>query len=226
MAFGNLRRTRPVPAGVAIAALVLATALAPTAVAADPGQRPVTADDEFFGYAGAEYTIDVLANDTTSFLSSGDLSLCGVSVGDQVGRSVYAEIDRDDPSLVFVETNRNAEGTVEFSYDACQGNQRETATVKLTIDRLAPLRVVRLHQRGRLAVRNPNDVKVAVVWGSNRSASGDGKRGVPAGGSIKIAVKRKRIAWVGYLRDRGATVIAGDGTVTNIKLPRKRRSRH
>ncbi len=223
----SARRRVATLTGAATLPLVLAL-LAPTgagssaSAAGETSARPVPANDSFFAYAGAEYTIDVLANDSTSVLSSGDLTLCGVTVDEQAGRVIYAGIDTDDPSLVFLETNRNADGQVSFTYDACQDGQRATSTVSVDIERPAPLRVTKKrNRRGRLVVHNPNPRRVVVLWGSNRNAQSDGRRGVPAGGSVVISVQRTRIAWLGYFRDRGVTVLTGDGTVSGIKKARR-----
>lgn len=208
--------------GVAAVALIaaIASTLGPTGAGAEPVNRPIPTADTFAAYAGGTYTIDVLANDTTSFMSQGPLSLCGVTVSDQVGRSVFAAIDETDPNLVYIETNRTSDGTVQFSYDACQGSQRKTSTVTLTVSRPQPLVVEKKKNRpGKLVVSNPNAGSVMVLWGSDRTATSDGKRSVPGTGSIIIDVDRPRIAWLGYLSDDGATIIVGDGTVTGIEQP-------
>lgn len=197
--------------------VALVSALGPTGAGAEDSRRPLPTADVFAGYAGGEYTVDVLANDTTSVLSTGDLTLCGVTVDEQTARSVFADVDATDPDVVHLETNRTSAGTVTFSYDACQGSQRATSTVTVTIARPEPLTVTRASSRGRLVVSNPNAGPVRVLWGSNRTAGSDGNRAVPGNGSITIAVSRPTVAWLGYLQDRGAVIAVGDGTVTGIK---------
>lgn len=205
-------------AAVAGGAGALASTLGPSGAGAEPGQRPVPSADAFAAFSGGVYTIDVLANDTTTILGTGPLTLCGVTVDEQAGRSVYAGIDATDADLVHLETNPTADGIVTFTYDACQGSQRATETVTVDIARPQPLRVTKKPRHaGRLVVTNPNVGTVDVLWGSSTSATSDGRRSVPGRGSITIGVSRSTIAWVGYLPDRGATIVIGDGTVTGIK---------
>lgn len=218
------RRSPVVGAVVGVIAIVgglaLVSTLGPTGVEADPARRPVATADTFAAFAGGTYTIDVLANDSTSLLSQGSLSLCGVHIDDQTGRTIFAEIDETNPNLVYLETNRTADGNVTFSYDACQGTQRATSVVTVTISKPEPLSVTKKKAtRGKLVVKNPNAGAVRVLWGSNRNATSDGNRNVPGRGSIVMKVDRPRIAWVGYLQDRGATIVVGDGTVSGIKQP-------
>jgi hypothetical protein len=215
--------SRSLRAGGALSALVgLALPLLSfTPAAAEPGTvvaRPIANDDSFAVYASADYRFDVLANDRTTVLSSGELTLCGVSVDDVTQQVLYAEIDRDDPSLIYLETKRTASGVVTFTYDACQGNSRDTSTVTVDISRLAPPKV-RKHKlrRAKIVAVNPNEAALQIVWGSNRSNVSDGERSIPALGRIRITVKRTSIYWVAYLRDQGSIVIVGEGTVKKIK---------
>ena len=207
--------------GGVLSALVGLPLLASAPATADPGTvaaRPVTSDDSFAVYASGDYTFDVLANDRTTVLSSGELTLCGVSVDAVTQQMLYAEIDRDDPSLLYLETKRTASGVVTFTYDACQGNSRDTATVTVDISHLAPPKVRKpKKQRGKIVATNPNEANLQILWGSNRNNVNDGERSIPAGRRIKITVKRTSIYWVAYLRDQGSIVIAGEGTVKKIK---------
>lgn len=204
---------------VAVVTFALSAPTGATAAIADAGtaSRPVANDDSFSVYASGEYTLDVLGNDTTTLLSSGDLTLCGVTVDDTTQQVLYAEIDRTDPSLIFVETNRNANGVVSFTYDACQGDQRDTSTVQVDISKLASPKVTKPRKRGRITATNPNDVRLQILWGSNRNNVNDGRRGIRADRKVIIKVKRRRIFWVAYLVDQGTVVVAGEGTVKRIK---------
>jgi len=198
--------------------------LSPAPAQAEPQQRPVANSDVYSVYASGEYVLDVLANDEVTFLSSGDLTLCGVDVDEATQRVLYAEIDRDDPSRIFIETNRNADGVVAFTYDACQGERRDTTTVALDITRLQSPQV-RKHKkrRARITAANRNDVDLMVVWGSNRTNIVDGSRVVPADSRIRIKVQRKRVFWTAFLLDGDAVIVAGDGTVDKIKKKRKKK---
>lgn len=208
--------------GLVLAAFVALALSAPTTASADGGSasRPVANDDSFSVYASGEYVLDVLANDTTTMLSTGDLTLCGVTVSAATQQVLYAEIDRADPSQVFVEINRSAEGVVSFTYDACQGNQRDTSTVSVDISLLSSPKVTKPRKRGRIRAANPNDAKLQILWGSNRNNVNDGQRSIGAGRKVTIEVNRRRIYWVAYLVDQGAVIVAGEGTVQRIKRAR------
>ncbi|CAN5363416.1 hypothetical protein BH09ACT12_BH09ACT12_09850 [soil metagenome] len=183
--------------------------------------RPIANDDSYDVYASGAYLLDVLANDDTSFLSSGDLSLCGVSVDDANSTVLYAEIDRTDPTKVYFETNRVAQGVFSFTYDACQGDQRDTSTVTVAVDRLiTPTVGKRENRRGQLSATNPNSDDLQILWGSNRTNAVDGERRIRSGRTVKIKVERRRVYWVAYLRDQGAVVVAGEGTVKKIRKPK------
>ncbi len=182
--------------------------------------RPIPRDDTVAVYASGTYRLDVLANDdvTSGPFTSGDLTLCAVTVTDEAQRVIYAEIDRTDPSKVYLEANRNAEGIVTFTYDACQGDARATSTVVVDINRLATMRVTKHpRKRGRLRATNPNDVPLTILWGSNRNDVTDGQRRVRPGRTITFKVERTRIYYVAFVRDQGAIVIAGEGTINKIK---------
>lgn len=191
---------------------------------AEPQQRPVANSDVFSVYASGEYVLDVLANDEVTFLSSGDLTLCGVDVDEATQRVLYAEIDRDDPSKIFIEINRNANGVVAFTYDACQGERRDTTTVALDITRLESPRVLkRPKRRAQITAANRNDVDLMIVWGSNRTNVVDGSRVIPAESRIRIKVERKRVFWTAFLLDGDTVIVAGDGTVDKIKKKKKKK---
>lgn len=208
---------------VALVATCAALSLAaPTAQAAEPVARPVANADSYAVYASGEYLLDVLANDDTTALSSGDLTLCGVGVSDEAGRVLYAEIDRDDPTRVYLETNRNADGVVSFTYDACQGKQRTTTTVTLDITRLVTPKVTKPRKRGRITATNPNEATLQILWGSNRTSVSDGRRSIASGRRITIKVSRTRVYWVAYLVDQGSVIVAGEGTVSKIRRARRR----
>ncbi len=217
------RALSAVLAGLAGAGLALSTVAAAPAEA-DPQQRPIANSDVFSVYASGEYSLDVLANDEVTFLSSGDLTLCGVDVDEATQRVLYAEIDRDDPTKIFIETNRNADGVVAFTYDACQGGSRDTTTVALDITKLQSPRVVKhKKRRGRIAAANRNDVDLMIVWGSNRTNVVDGSRVIPADARIRIKVKRKRVFWTAFLLDGESVILAGDGTVDKIKKKKRKK---
>jgi hypothetical protein len=219
------RALSAVLAGLVGAGLALSTVAAAPAEA-DPQQRPIANSDVFSVYASGEYSLDVLANDEVTFLSSGDLTLCGVDVDEATQRVLYAEIDRDDPTKIFIETNRNADGVVAFTYDACQGGSRDTTTVALDITKLQSPRVVKhKKRRGRIAAANRNDVDLMIVWGSNRTNVVDGSRVIPADARIRIKVKRKRVFWTAFLLDGESVILAGDGTVDKIKKKKKKRKK-
>ena len=206
-----------------VASVATLTLAAPAVAAAgEPptAARPIPADDRFSVYASGEYTLDVLANDEASMLSSGELTLCGVGVGEAAERVLYAEIDRVDPSRVYVELNRNAEGVASFTYDACQGNQRATSTVTLDISLLLSPKVVKAKKPGRITATNRNEETLQILWGSNRSHVDDGQRSIAPGRKIAIKVRRTRIYWVSYLIDQGAVIVAGEGTLQRIKRAR------
>lgn len=209
-------------AGVLAALVGLGLPLLGSAPAdAGPGtvpSQPIAEDDAFGVYASGEYTVDVLSNDTATGLVSDPLTLCAVTVGDQAQQLLYAEIDRNDPTLVYLETKRTASGVVTFTYDVCQGDERDTSTVTVEITRLAAPKVRKLKNRpAQITARNPNEVGLKILWGSNRVNVNDGQRGIPAGRTVNISVKRTRIYWVAYLRDQGTIVVAGEGTIQKIK---------
>lgn len=203
-----------------VAALTLSAPAVASAGEAPEGARPIPNDDRFQVYASGEYTLDVLANDETSLLSNGELTLCGVGVGEAAERVLFAEIDRLDPSRVYVELNRNAEGMASFTYDACQGDQRATSTVTLDISLLLSPKVVKAKRPGRIKATNRNEEALQILWGSNQSNVNDGRRSIAPGRTIVIKVRRTRIYWVSYLIDQGALIVAGDGTVRRIKKAR------
>lgn len=196
----------------------------PSAAAASPQapQRPVPNADSYTVLSSGGYALPVLENDETSLLSNGELTLCGVTVDEATQDLLYAEIDRDDPDRVYVETSRTAYGRVTFTYDACQGDRRATTTVTVTITRLLPPVVTKKkNRRAKVLVENPNaDVALRFRWGSPRTSDADGERGIGAGRRRTIAVARTRIYWVAYVRDQGSVVVAGDGTVAKIKKKR------
>lgn len=196
--------------------------LAPAPSLAAP-QRPVPNADSYTVLSSGGYALPVLDNDETSVLSNGELTLCGVTVDEETQDLLYAEIDRDDPSRVYVETSRTAYGRVTFTYDACQGDRRATTTVTVTIIRLLPPTVTKKqNRRAKILVENPNtDATLLFRWGSPRTATADGEKGVRAGRRKTIKVTRTRIYWVAYVRDQGSIVIAGDGTVNKIRKARR-----
>ncbi|MGA8846997.1 MAG: hypothetical protein WB471_10325 [Nocardioides sp.] len=230
MLFLSRQASRRRPSVLVLAAVLALTLAAPTAAMADRGSdggagggsaaRPVANDDSFSIYASGEYILDVLSNDSTTLLGTGDLTLCGLTVPKTVQQVLYAEIDRDDPSQIFVEANRNAKGVVRFTYDACQGDQRDTSTVRVDISLLASPKVTKARKRGRISANNPNDARLQILWGSNAMNVQDGERSIGPGRRVTIAVERRRVYWVAYLVDQGAVIVAGDGTVTKIK-PRR-----
>ncbi|WP_148613271.1 Ig-like domain-containing protein [Nocardioides rubriscoriae] len=212
------RRTtrRPTRAAVALTGAVVAALLATPA----PAQAaPRAAADSFALYAGGTYTVDPIANDDTVLSlppSSGPLSLCGVSGVDQ--QRVYVEQSGD--SLV-VEVSDTFQGTTRFSYEVCQGDQRDQGTVTLAVTRLQDLRAVkRKGTRGRVVFSNPNDVAVEVSWGSASSGRADASRTVPADRAITISTTRKSIYWVGLYSDQDVLVVVGDGVVTGLQRTR------
>ena len=197
--------------------------VAPAAAGEDAVARPVPASDSYRAYASGSYTFAVLDNDDVSVLSDGELTLCGVSVDDATAQVLYAEIDRVDPSLVYVEVSPEAEGAYAFTYEACQDGERRAATVRVDVASLQAPTVVAGRRPARIRATNPNDVSLTIQWGSNRTAVIDGTRGLRADRATRIRVERTRVYWVAYLRDQGSVIVAGEGTVHRIKLERRRR---
>lgn len=219
--------TRRARGAVVLAAAVglCVPATAPAAAAPGVALRPVPNADVYRGFAGGAYTFAVLENDETRGLfDTGELSLCGVSVTGSTEQVLFAEIDRTDPSRVYVELNRTASGTAEFTYDACQGDRRATSTVSVVISRLTSPTVVK-HRRkpGLIVVTNPNSSPMSIVWGSPRTNAIDGQRTVRPLRKVRIPVQRTRISWVAFVRDQGAVVSAGDGAVRGIKKQKRSR---
>lgn len=209
----------------ALAGLVLpALVVAPATAAPGPSSRPLPQDDAYGVYASGEYTFPVLENDSTSILGDGELTLCGVTVDPATQQSLYAEIDRTDPSRVYLETRPTASGEVSFTYDACQGDRRATSTVTITITRLSsPTVAKKKNRRARITATNPNDAQVEIIWGSNQAHVNDGRRVIGAGRTVTIKVSRTRVYWVAFVRDQGAVVVVGDGTVQKIKKTKRSR---
>ncbi len=202
-------------------AAVLATSGAAAASQPQDPSRPVANADAYRVYSGGQYVVDVLENDDTTLLSGADPTLCGVSVDDGTQQALFAEIDRTDPSKVSLVTDPLFSGVVRFTYDACQGEQRATGTVTLTVERLdSPTVAKKERRRAQITATNPNTVPLTILWASNQGQGVDGQREVPAGGRITIGVQRTRVFWVAYVRDQGAVVVVGDGTVDQIKRRR------
>lgn len=207
------RRTR---AAVALGALLTTAVVAvPAPASAVPEPEP----DRYRLYAGGVYTLTPLDNDDTSFLSSGELSLCGVSgVDDQ-----RLQVQQAGDTLV-VEALDTYRGTTTFSYQACQGDDARTSTVTLVVDRLADLRAAKKPRtRGKVLVTNSNAIPVRVTYGSATSGRSDATRTVPARGTITITTPRKVLYWLGLHDDAGVLVTVGDGVVEQVQK-RLRRS--
>jgi hypothetical protein len=186
--------------------------------------RPLPAADAYRAYSAGAYSFPVLANDRVGGLFPGELTLCGVSVDAETQQSLYAEIDRTDPTRVYVEVDRTAEGIVTFTYDACEGGDRRSTTVLVDIVRLDSPAVAKPRgSRGVFTATNPNDARLTIQWGGTRESVADGRRAIRPGRTVRIEVTRSRIYWVAYLRDQGSLVVAGDGVISGIKKAGRRR---
>lgn len=216
----------PFPAAFLAASLgvVLAVTAGPAAASGDVAARPVPQADSYRAYSSGAYSFAVLANDEVEGPFAGELTLCGVSVDEATQQSLYAEIDRTDPTRVYVEVKRTAQGIVTFTYDACDGDQRRSTRVLIDIVRLeAPVVGKPRRARGVFTATNPNDARLTIQWGGTRETVADGRRGIRPGRTVRIDVARTRIYWVAYVRDQGSLVVAGDGVISGIKKASKRR---
>lgn len=215
--------------GLLLAAVSASLALGTVPAQAAPGgvsARPVPVPDGYRVLASGTYRLPVLANDEVGGLFPGELTLCGVSVDEATSQALYVEIDRDDPAQVYLEVSPSATGLMTFSYDACEGRDRATVDVVLDVVRLEPPVVRKARKRrGQVVATNPNDVRVILQWGSNRTSVADGQRTLPPGRRVRIPVQRTRVYWVAYLSDQGAVVTVGDGTVSGIKRAGRRGTR-
>lgn len=204
------------------AAAILVGGLAPTLAVASPSEArvPITADDTFQIYTGAEYLLDPLANDT-DFPFGNPLTLCGFELPEGADQKVYVEISDNQ---LFVEANPGATGSVAVTYTACSGSQSDSATATIKLRRLKDLTgVVKSGTKSRVQFRNTNNVGVTVSWGDVTSGTSDGQRVVPANATVVVKVNRKAIYWVGFLQDGDAVVTVGDGVVRNIPQPKNKK---
>lgn len=204
----HTRRTTRVAVAVASAAVAALVAVPAAAFAA-----PVANNDRYPMYAGGTYTIDPLTNDDTTVLSPEALSLCGISGVDW--QRVYVE--RSGNSIV-VEVRGDFRGRASITYEACQGNQRDSAVIIIDVARLADLKGVKKENtRGKVLFTNSNNVAINVTYGSASSGRSDASRTVPAGRSITVGTTRRSLYWVGLLSDDGVVINLGDETIYRVQ---------
>ncbi|MDO9455805.1 hypothetical protein [Nocardioides sp.] len=197
-------------AALAVAGSVLAALVA---VPAPAFAAPVAHDDSYALYAGGTYTIDPIANDDTTLLSSGALSLCGISGVDQ--QKIYAEQSGDS---IVVEVGEGFRGRTRITYEACQGSQRDSGTIILDVARLTDLTGAKKKRaRGRVVFTDPNAVAVRVSYGSASSGRPDTTRTVPARRSITVSTSRRSIYWLGLFSDRGTIITVGDDVIRGLQ---------
>ncbi|WP_139983495.1 hypothetical protein [Nocardioides litoris] len=199
---------------LALAGLLAGPLLAVTAVTtAAPAQAQVLpSDDVFLVYAGSRYTLAPLANDG-AVGDRGRPRLCGLRGGHPSRAYVETSGDR-----VVVEALGGWRGTLTYTYDVCDGESRASATMTVEVDALLDLRARRKRGApGAFVVRNPNQVPVTVSWGSESSGRPSGTRSVPANRAVTLKVRQASAYWVGFVRDRGVVVTAGDGVVRGLR---------
>jgi hypothetical protein len=207
-------------------AVLLATAALPIALLAAPAEpahaAPIANDDTYRVLAGGTYTLTPTDNDETTFLSSGSLTFCGVTDFDP--RQVYVE---ETESGILVEANESFRGTSTITYEACQRNARDEATISLDVVRLADVRAARVKgARGRVRFANPNATDLRLSYGSASSGRPDTTITLPARSSVTISTRRASIYWVAFHSQDGTVVTAGDGTVAGLqKKARTKRRR-
>ncbi len=198
-------------AALAVGAIVVAPMIGPVPAAT---AAPVPRDDAYTVIAGSEIKLPVLDNDTTVG-GSGTLTVCDVTMSSSNSQVFYATaLD----TSVYVDIRPYTRGTVSFTYRACQGSEQSRATrVTLSITQLARVQVTkRSDARGQVIARNPNDIGLAVRWGSTKSGRSDGVVNVPANGQVFIRTKRTSIFWVAYRRYGNNVVQVGSGDIYNI----------
>lgn len=214
-----LPRRRPRPAlGLAgmlgaLVAAVAAVVAVPTPATAVP---PSAVADGYTVYAGGTYTLTPIANDEKGFLNFADLALCGVSAFDQ-GILYLEQVD----NTIVIEVNRGFRGSTTIDYQVCQGNESDTGTITLTVDKVGELKAAKQKGvAGKVVFTNGNSVPVQVTYGSASSGKPDATKTVPANGTITIATKRASIYWVGVYVADDLRVIAGDATIKSVQSRR------
>lgn len=174
---------------------------------------PIANADSYAVYSGGTYTLTPIANDGKTFLSFGDLSLCGVTSSDP--NVVYLE--QVDNTIV-AEVRRGIRGETKISYEVCQGNDRATGVITLTITKITDLKgAKKAGVRGRVVFTNNSTVPVRVTYGSASSGKPDATRDVAAGKTLTIATTRKSIYWTGQYVDGESTILVGDATIKNVQ---------
>lgn len=209
------RRHQRALLGLAGAVLVVVVALL---VAPAPAlAAPVANDDRYPAFSGGTYTLTPLENDRTTFLSSGELTLCGVTQADP--RYLYVEQVGD---TIVVEIREGVRGATTIAYEACQSGRRDAAVITLDLTRLTPLSAVKVARTaGRVLFTNRNDVPVEVTYGNASSGRRpDGTRTIAAGGTLTVPTSRRSLFWVGRHLDRDATIFVGYSTVKNVQSAR------
>lgn len=196
-------------AAVVATALVATATLAPAAPAS--AAPPVAQDDHASLYAGEGRAIDVLTNDSDP--DGDDLAVCRVpDAGDH--DDYYVGIE-DDALVVYLSDQRTED--LAITYYACDYETLVPATLTISVKPVAPLTVRKLDRPGRLRVTNDNDARARFLWGSFKEKRPDGHVGIAPHDSVVVRVHRHRIDWVGVLK---RTVLAGQGHVRGIELPR------
>ena len=205
------------PAPRAVASLAAAATVGASVVvgllAAPAHAALAPLDDRAAVYASGTYRLDVLANDEVTPSGSGDLTLCGVSGVDP--QRLYVDVVGEE---LRVEVSDRFAGTTQFTYDACQGDSRESATVVLSVSRLVDVTAAKPPRtRGKVRFTNSNTVPVRVLWGGASGGRPDASRTVGARQTVTISTRRSAIFWIAQHLDGAVPIDTGDGTVRRLR---------
>ncbi|WP_193610789.1 Ig-like domain-containing protein [Nocardioides lijunqiniae] len=217
MTHTHLQVRRWATATVVSLGLALSTLAASPASADEASDAPVTAPDAvtlWVGPQGGFQSVNVLANDSDP--QGDELQVCRVA--ETSSRHVMAVASGG--TLMLGAMPRAKPGTYQVTYYACDLDYLTPGTLTVTVKKVKPVRVTKIAGRpGKLRVVNPNERKVVVLWGGKNEKRPDGRLGLAAGKRAVITVKRERILWIAYIPR--IFVLAGEGTVRNITLPKR-----